>query len=112
TEQFAQNASPGAGVGKIREEAWMVPMRYSGNDDLVQVPQHQFHGLRIVWRQWGKLFADIARLDLRQHGKTIRISEIVRDPIHEAVSPLPELVRRHIRRFQCRHNNLLTSATE
>ena len=76
-------------------------MRRSRQEDLVEIVQHV--GERLASLRWRRrqAAADVARLDLREHGEASDLLEVARRPLERGGSILPE---RHFRSFSiCGH---------
>ena len=57
------------------------------------------HGLEILgrlWRRFGQGVPDVARRDLRQHGKPLGVLHEAGDPLDHRMAVPAELVRRHV----------------
>ena len=95
-EHLAQNAGPRAGDGKVGEEAGMVPVRDAGKDQPLPVVEHAieiFAGFRGGVRKRG---LQLPGLNPRQHRQALGVSQVIGDPIHQAVSVPPEFFGRHV----------------
>ena len=82
-------------------------MRRSREEDLIEIAQHVGERLALLrWRR-GQAAADVARLDLREHGEVADLLEVARRPFECGGSVLPE---RHFRSFSiCGHVRVFSS---
>ena len=101
-EQVAQHAGGGGVRREVREEARVLPVREAGDEVLVQVRQHGLERLRLLRQRRRQRRRHVARLHLGEHGQVVDGLPVVRDPVHDPVSLLAELVRRQVRRTHAR----------
>ena len=64
----------------------MLPVGDPGQEDLVEVAQHGRERLGLLGRAVGQRGADLARLDLGEHGQLADALEVVRGPLDGGVA--------------------------
>ena len=72
---------PEALHGKVGEEIRRLPVSDAGNNQIIDIFQHLLERLALRGRFCRQGFADLARFDLRQHGKRFDVRLIVGDPV-------------------------------
>ena len=87
-EELGQDARLGARDPEVREEARVVPVRDAGQQDRVEVLEHRGERLALLRRRRGEPCADLARLDLCEHGEIAAVLEVPGDPVDRRISIL------------------------
>ena len=73
----------------------MVPMREAGNQHPLEVRHDRIERFGIFRRGVGERGGDLARLHTREHRVSLRMIEIIGDPVHEHVPVSTEGVGIH-----------------
>ncbi len=79
-----------------------------GQEDLVEVAEHRLERLRLLGRRLRQPRADLARLDLREHGQLADALEVVGRPVDGAVAVLAE---RHFFAFTFDQGRVFTTCS-
>ena len=100
-EKLREDARLGGAVGEVGEEPRALPVRRSRQQDLVEVAQHVCERLASLRRRRRQATANVARLDLREHGELADLLEVPRSPLERGGSVL---AKGHFRSFSiCGH---------
>ena len=79
-EQLGEDAGLRAGVREVREEARALPVRDPRQEHLVEVAEHVRERLGALRRRGRQPRAQLARLDLREHGQLAHALEVATRP--------------------------------
>src|SRR6185312_5453701 len=80
---------------EVSEEAGMLPVRNSGQDEPIDVCRDYLEGLASLWRFLGKCARDIARRHPGHDGALANMRTIVRDPVDDAMAGFAEFLWSH-----------------
>ena len=95
-EQLGEDPRLPGAHREVREEAWALPMRNPGQEDLVEVSEHVRERLAAFGRRRRQTRTDGAGLDLCENRKIADPFEIPRSPVERGGAVFPEA---HLRSF-------------
>ncbi len=92
-EKLREDARLGGAVGEVGEEPRALPVRRPRQQDLVEVAQNVRKRLASLRRRRGQAVANVARLDLCEHGELSDVFEVPRSPFERGGSVLAKAHR-------------------
>ena len=102
-QQLGEDPRLGGGADEVGEEARALPVGQAGQEDVVEIAEDVRERLRLLGRRGGQPRANLAWLDLREHGQLADALEVRGDPLErrravlaEAQGPTPNGKRREL----------------
>jgi hypothetical protein len=89
-QQLGEDPGLRGGGGEVGEEARMLPVRDTRQQELLQIAKDVGEGLRPLRRLGREPSADLARVDPRQDGKLAHPLQVARDPLERGEAVLTE----------------------